>query len=122
MTGFVEYFCVGMAAACGKVRAQAERASRRSTIDQTPALRTLSPQQREVLGFFLRSRLVTSKEVAAFFQLSPRSAASLCARWVKAGFLVVDNRSKKGRRYRLADTYESLVAAEAASRLSTKDR
>ena len=121
VTAFVEYFCVGMAAACGKVRAQAEQASRQTTIDQAPALRALAPQQRQALGLFLRSQVVTSKDVAAFLKCTPRSAAALCAKWVNAGFVIVDNRSKKARRYRLADCYEALVAAEAASRLSAED-
>jgi len=114
VTAFVEYFCAGMAAACAKVRTQAERASRQALGDQTPELRALVPQQREVLGLFLRSQVVTTKEVAAFFNFTPRSAATLCTKWVKAGFLVVDNASKKARRYRLVDEYEAIVAEEAA--------
>jgi Fic family protein len=116
VTAFVEYFCMGMAAACAKVRAQAELASRQTQIDQTPALRALAPRQREVLGLFLRSRVVTAKDVAAFFKLSPRSAAALCTKWVKARFLAIENRSKKGRRYRLADRYEALVAVALRER------
>lgn len=116
VTPFVEYFCAGMAAAFGKVRAQAELTSRQSSIDQTPALRTLTPQQRQILGIFLRSRAVTAKDIATFFQCSPRSGSLLCAKWVKAGFLVIDDPSKKARRYRLAEPFESLVAAEAAAR------
>ena len=113
ITPFIEYFCVGMADAFGKVRARAEESGRRQGLDQTPALRNLSPQQRQALGLFLRMKIVTSNEVATFFGCSRRSAASLCANWVLDGFLVIANASTKGRSYRLAGKYESLVAMQA---------
>lgn len=109
VTLFVEYFCLGMADAFARVRARAEEASRQRAADQGPALRTLTPQQRTALGLFRRSRVVTSKDVAAFFKMKPRTASLLCSRWVREGFLVVENPSTKGRTYRLAEDYESLV-------------
>ena len=110
VTPFVEYFCVGMADAFAKVRARAEAASRRGEPDQSPVLRTLTPQHRNALGLFRRSRIVTSKDVAAYFKMNPRMARLLCARWAKEGFLAIENASTKGRTYRLADRYESLLA------------
>jgi Fic family protein len=113
ITPFVEYFCAGMAAAFGSVRARAEHASRHEALDQGPALRQLSPQQRQALGLFLRTKIVTAKEVAGYFKCSARSAAALCAKWVKAGFLAIEDPSTKGRSYRLADAYEQLVLERA---------
>jgi Fic family protein len=115
VTAFVQYFCVGMADAFGKARARAEKAARRSTFNQAPLFRRLTPQQRQALGLFLRIRTVAARHVAAYFRLKPRSASLLCARWVKDGFLVVENPSTKTRTYRLADPYEGLVAREASS-------
>jgi hypothetical protein len=37
-------------------------------------------------------------------------ASLLCARWVREGFLAVENPSTKGRTYRLAEPYEALIA------------
>ncbi len=113
VTPFVEYFCVGMAEAFGNVRARAVEASRQNALDQTPLLRGLTPQQRQALGLFLRMRAVTSRDVATYFKCSARSASALCSKWVQAGFLVIENSSTKGRSFRLADAYESLVAAQA---------
>jgi hypothetical protein len=56
---------------------------------------------------------VATKDVAMYFRCSTRSAAALCSKWVDAGFLVVENPSRKARSYRLADIYESLVAQQA---------
>ncbi|HEX3147298.1 MAG TPA: Fic family protein [Gemmataceae bacterium] len=111
VTPFVEYFCVGMADAFGKVRSRAEEASRSQGTDQSLALRNLSPQQRNALGLFRRTRIVTSKDVATYFKMKPRMARKLCAKWVKEKFLAVENPSTKGRKYRLADRYESLLSA-----------
>jgi Fic family protein len=113
VTPFVTYFCVGMADAFATVRSRAEDASKTQTLDQSPALRGLSPQQRNALGLFLRTRTVIAKDVATYFKLQPRQASLLCARWVKGGFLVVDNPSTKGRSYRLAEAFESLVERHA---------
>jgi Fic family protein len=111
VTPFVEYFCIGMADAFAKVRARAEDESRQRIPDQSPTLRSLTPQQRNALGLFLRSRIVSSKDVANFFHMKPRTASLLCARWVKERFLVIENPSTKGRTYRLRDDLESLVTA-----------
>lgn len=118
VTPFVTYFCLGMMDAFAKVRTRAEEASRQDALDRSPALRRLSPQQRQALGLFLRMKDVTRNDVAAYFKLPPRQAYLLCARWLKAGFLVVANASTKGRSYRLADEYEGLVspASELKSR------
>jgi hypothetical protein len=111
VTAFVAYFCEGMAAAFAKVRRQAETANQRTSKDRTELLRSLNPQQRTALGMFRQSKTVTSKDVAHFFKLSQRMAYLLCARWVKAGFLEIDNPSTKARSYRLAKKFESLVGS-----------
>jgi Fic family protein len=107
VTPFIDYFCTGMADAFARVRTRAEEAARSG--DQGPTLRELTPQQRNALGLFRRSRVVTSKEVAAYFKLIPRSASRLCGQWVRAGFLEMEDPSTKGRTYRLAGRYESLA-------------
>ena len=116
VSAFIEYFCVGMADAFGKVRARAEASGRAEAVDQAPLLRALSPQQRHALGLFIRSRVVNSKDVARYFKATPRRAAAICAAWVKDGFLVIENPSTKARSYRLADRYEVLVASQSATR------
>jgi len=120
VTPFLEYFCVGMRDAFAKVRARAEEASQAHLPDQSPAFRDLSPQKRNALGLFRRERVVTSKEITAYFKMKPRMATLLCAKWVKEDFFVIDNPSTKGRSYRLADEYESLIASQL--QVSTKKK
>lgn len=116
LSPFVDYFCAGMADAFAKVRARAEYESRRGAADQSLKFRRLSPQQRSALGLFLRVRVIRSQDIAQFFKLKPRSASSLCRQWVDDGFFTIENPSTKGRSYRLADAYESIVIAQQESK------
>ena len=112
VTAFVDYFCRGMADAFGKVRGRAEQVKQEGSLDQSPRLRQLTPQQRQALGLFLRMKQVSARDVATFFKATARAASALCVRWVDDGFLVVTDPSKKHRRYGLAGQYESLVAGQ----------
>ena len=58
---------------------------------------------------FQKSREIVAKDVAALFGYRPRTAALLCQRWVERGFLETTDPAKKSRRYKLADTYASIV-------------
>ena len=109
VTGFVAYFCTGMADACAKVRAQAERFRGQETLDQSPLLRDLTAQQRQALSLFMQSKRITAKELATLFNLSPRNAGDVSAKWVRQGFLRVADPSKKARSYQLAPHYEALI-------------
>ncbi len=106
VSGFVEYFCLGMADAFAKVRARAETAGISAHAAKGGLLRDLRPLQRQALGLFLQSRVVTTSELAAYLGISPRQSREQCAKWVEGGFLVVDNRSRKARSYRLAERFE----------------
>jgi Fic family protein len=117
VTAFVDYFCRGMADAFAKVRGRAEQV-KKGTVDQSPKLRQLTPQQRKALGLFLRSKHVSAGDLARFFKIDNRKASALCIRWVEDRFLVIANPSKKSRRYGLAEQYESLVAGDAEPRPS----
>ena len=116
VTKFLAYFTLGMADSFAKVRSRAENAERLGEPDQTAALRDLDARQRKALSLFLASKTIAASDVAAFFSMSARPAAALCAKWVKNGFLGVADPSKKARRYCLAAKYEGLVSVQAKSR------
>jgi hypothetical protein len=100
-----------MADSFGKVRSRAESIGLSSRDDNKEAiLRELRPLQRQALGLFLKSKVVTATELADYLGLSPRQGRLLCGNWIQAGFLVVHNPSKKARSYRMAERFElSLV-------------
>ncbi len=109
VSGFVEYFCEGMADAFAKVAARAEAAGLSAPKDKAALLRELRPLQRQALGLFSKHRIVTSNELASYLGLSPRQGRDQCAKWVSEGFLTIANASKKGRSYRLAERFETVT-------------
>lgn len=111
ITGFVEYFCESMADALGSVRARAaDVAGRgRNTRDDADALRGLDPRARRLLELFADHGAVTTAQIGAHLQLSPRTAGDLVRRWVAEGFLEVHVPARKTRSYRLSPVYERLV-------------
>ena len=107
---FVEYFCRGMAESFETVRQRAEEAGKANAVDDSAKLRELDSIQRSVLGLFLKQKSASTNELARYLKLKPRNAATLAKKWVAKGFLVVDDPSKRARKYRLAGKYENLVA------------
>lgn len=108
-SGFVEYFCTSMADSFENVRKRAEESREPEALDATPALRELTGVQRRALGIFVKQKTITSRELGDFLGLSVRNASLLAARWVKEGFFVVADSSRKARRFGLADRYEAAV-------------
>jgi Fic family protein len=106
VSGFVQYFCEGMADAFLNVRARAETIGREALGDKGALMRELRPLQRQALGLFVQSRIVTAGELADYLGIGQRQGRELCAKWVDEGFLAVENPSKKARSYRLAERYE----------------
>jgi DNA-binding MarR family transcriptional regulator len=99
-----------MATSFEKIRGQALREAEKGRKDQSKLLRSsLDSKQRRALTLFQKSREIAAKDVAGLFGYRPRTAALLCQRWVEKGFLETTDPAKKSRRYKLGDTYASIV-------------
>ena len=110
VTGFVGYFCSGMAAAFAKVRVAAAQAGQATASDQSATLRDLDPRQRRLLDLFRRQGSATSAEMAAHLKMSPRTLVQLCREWVAGGFLEYQSAARKNRAYRLGERFHGLAA------------
>lgn len=109
ITRWIVYFIGGMATSFEKVRDQALREAEKGGKDQSRLLRNMDSRQRRALTLFQKSREIRARDVADLFGYRPRTAASLCQRWVENGFLETTDPAKKSRRYKLGDTYASIV-------------
>jgi len=109
VTGFVTYFCQGMAEALAAVRAQATQVTQRGGKDQSRELRLLEVRQRRALALFQRHAIVTPQELADHLGIGKRTVLKLCQSWVEIGFLSLHDPSRKARSYRLHPTYEALT-------------
>lgn len=109
ITGWVEYFCTGMAIACEHVIQHMTRAQMQGDKDHSVMLRTLDPKQRRALELFKNYDVVRSSQIGQLFGYKPRTSSALCASWVDMGFLEIVDQSKKARSYRLAAHYRCLL-------------
>lgn len=109
ISGWLEYFSLGMAEAFENVRKQAEKASVDNPSDMSEKLRELAPRQRRVLDLFQKSTVITASQVAKLFGLSHRTARVLCQKWVQTGFLTVSDPAKKSRKYSLSKSLDPLL-------------
>ncbi|HVS72565.1 MAG TPA: Fic family protein [Phycisphaerae bacterium] len=110
VTGFVSYFCQGMAEAFGAIRRQASRAAERGAKDRAAEMRALDLRQRRLLTLFKRSQIVTAAEMARHLGLSHRTILEYCRKWVAVEFLEMQDASKKKRSYRLGKRYLEWIA------------
>ncbi|HVX83687.1 MAG TPA: Fic family protein [Phycisphaerae bacterium] len=109
ITGFVSYFCEGMAEAFGAIRRQASRAAERGAKDRAEEMRDLDLRERRLLTLFKRRQIVTAAEMAGHLGLRHRTILEYCRKWVAAGFLDMQDASKKKRSYRLGKRYLELI-------------
>jgi Fic family protein len=110
ITPWLEYFLKGMSVAFEQVERVVE-----SQVGAGPdekfmeMLRHLDHRARRVLGLFSGQDTIQSSEVANLLGVSPRQARELLSQWVGQGWLLVDDPSRKGRRYRLAEQYRAVI-------------
>lgn len=109
ITGWIEYFCVGMADAFERVQMRAEKAAASGSVDQASLLRELTIPQRKVLELFREHALVSCNQIAQLFTIANRTARNWCTEWVSFGFLEIAEPSRKTRMYRLTEKYLPLV-------------
>ena len=109
ITKWIDYFIEGMAVSFENVLKRMTEAGEQGLMDQSASLRKLEPRQRKVLELFQAFETVTSRQIGELFGFKPRTCAHICASWVDDEFLEIVDASNKGRRYKLASQYESLM-------------
>jgi len=106
ITKWIEYFIAGMVESFEKIEKHSLKASGNFEPDKSEFLRALDPRQRKVLTLFEQQDVITSSDLALFFNFAPRTARKLASTWSEEGFLKVINTSKKARKYVLSDKFK----------------
>jgi Fic family protein len=109
ITGWIEYFCAGMAESFRAVEARVKEEAHGANGDQMKLLKSLDARQRKVLSLFKKSDTITSSQLGELFSLRPRTASLLCQQWVESGFLHVFDPARRSRKYTLSPKFHSLV-------------
>lgn len=98
ITDWIAYFCRGAADATERISGHAQTAGTSSAT----AFRNADARQRRVLQLFEARDWIVSSDIATLLGVRPRTARSLCQRWVAEGFLRVVDPARKSRKYALA--------------------
>jgi Fic family protein len=98
---WLDYFCRGMIDSFEKIKTHALVEYHKGFEDRSKFLRELTTQQEAVLTLFKKRKIITSSDIQFFFDISPRSARTLCSRWLRDKFLILKDPAKKSRAYEL---------------------
>lgn len=111
ITSWLEYFLEGMAVVFERVAEQVRGEITGKEYDQETLalLRSLDHRARRVLSLFTTQELIRSSEVASLLGISVRQTRDLLTGWVKDGWLVIADPSRRGRKYSLAEEYRILL-------------
>jgi Fic family protein len=100
---FVDYFCAGLEDAFRKVSLAAARDSKKQVkTSSASVLRDLDPRLRRLLPLFESQGSASVIDMAKHLKMSPRTLNDLVPKWVKEGFLDIQNPSRKARSYQLS--------------------
>jgi Fic family protein len=100
ITGWVEYFCEGMAKSFEDVKNKAQSLADEE-VDQSDYLKNLDPRKKEILKKYNQGDKLYTKDIQDIFNIGQRNASYLAQKWVKEGFLMVVDESKKNRIYKI---------------------
>jgi Fic family protein len=108
ITLWMEYFIEGAAEAFESVLRKTKDADLAGEKDKTALLRKLDARQRKAIALFQDSDWITSSDLAALFNIKPRTARDLCLRWCDDGFITVFSSARKNRKYALSESFRDL--------------
>lgn len=109
LTGFLTYFCLGMADAFSKVRLQAVKAGNREAKDRSRLLSQIGLRERKLLTLLKKRQVVTSIQIGRHLGLTTRTTVALCRKWLADGFLQTHDASRKNRSYRIGRKFEQMI-------------
>ena len=105
LTGWVAYYIEAVLEAAKTVNREivsiGEKKQGRARIPDR--LRALDPRARKILALFGDQDTITANAVAAELGLSTRMTRELLSQWVRDGWLLVANESKRKRAYALSE-------------------
>lgn len=111
ITPWIEYFCKGLLESFESAFAHASLKKGGMNEDQSELLRTLDAKQQLVLSaLFVKRNMIKVHDVESLLKVHAVTARALCRQWVKEGFMIVKNSSKKNRTYGLSESYEAMAA------------
>ena len=119
LTAWLEYFVATLAKTFDAVRREASRVAKQGVPAVPEPLRKLDRRARIVLGLFAASERITAPDVSRALGLSDRMVRLLLADWVRDGWLIVADPSRRKRAYELTAIYRQYIGELSATRPSS---
>ncbi|MCX6064618.1 MAG: Fic family protein [Chloroflexi bacterium] len=114
LSTWLTYF-VGLLADVFRVAKEEALSMKDAPIDPEPeVLRRLDHRARMVLGLFAKQETITATQVAETLGLSERMVRNLMLGWVRDGWLVVADDSRRKRAYELSAIYRQYIGSLSA--------
>ena len=82
------------------LKGQAIQGRKRDEREVKGDFNALDARQKQALVLFETNEFITSKDIEEIFHFAGRTARQLLQKWVKQGFIVVTDPSKKARKYK----------------------
>lgn len=115
LTPWLEYFVTLLSGVFEAAKEEALKLSKEGVPVEPDALRRLDRRARAVLSLFTKEERITNADVARALGLSDRMSRLLCRQWVKAGWLLVANKSNRSRAYELSAKYRQYTGGLSAT-------
>ncbi|MCF6318264.1 MAG: Fic family protein [Proteobacteria bacterium] len=109
ITGWVAYFCGGMADSFATIRLKASESSKSEQIDHSHLLRELDQRQKQILLLFSKNKYITTRDISELLGVHQRTAQNLCNKWHEDGFIIQHGQANKSRKYELATRWLELI-------------
>ncbi len=100
ITKWVNFFVSGMLSSFQNVQKHFEK--QKNEKDESLSIKKMDARQKQVLSIFGNKDFLTSKDLEKTFNFSSRTARQLAQKWVKIGFLIIIDESKKSRKYKIS--------------------
>jgi len=112
LTGWIEYFVRTLSTVFEAAKQEALKHAGAPVATEPEELRRLDYRAKTVLALFSRQEQITSADVAVALGLSERMARVLLTEWVRHGWIVISNPSRRARKYALREDIRSYVDAQ----------
>lgn len=99
ITDWIDFFVSGMLKSFESVKKHFIK--QKNEKDKSEFIKNLDSRQKQVLPLFEESNFITTKDLEKLFNFSSRASRQLAQKWVKIGFLLIVDNSKKNRKYKL---------------------
>ena len=99
ITDWIDFFVSGMLKSFESVKKHFIK--QKNEKDKSEFIKNLDSRQKQVLPLFEESNFITTKDLEKLFNFSSRTSRQLAQKWVKTGFLLIVDNSKKNRKYKL---------------------